>query len=62
MDLARKKLIAKRNVSPHNRLKIFEFLDYLETQEISLPRRIRYLQQMSKKSTSTAIIAYDALM
>ena len=48
MDLARKKLIAKRNVSPHNRLKIFEFLDYLETQEISLPRRIRYLQQMSK--------------
>jgi integrase/ribosomal protein L37E len=48
MDLARKKLTANRRVSPHNRLKILEFLDYLETQEISLPRRIRYLQNMSK--------------
>jgi integrase len=48
MDLARKKLTANRKVCPHNRLKIFEFLDYLETQEISLPRRIRYLQNLSK--------------
>jgi integrase len=48
MDLARKKLTANRKVSPHNRSKILEFLDYLETQEISLPRRIRYLQNMSK--------------
>ena len=48
MDLARKKLTANRKVSIHNRLKILEFLDYLETQEISLPRRTRYLQNMSK--------------
>jgi len=48
MDLARKKLTANRKVSIHNRSKILEFLDYLETQEISLPRRTRYLQNMSK--------------
>jgi integrase/recombinase XerD len=48
MDLARKRLTTNRKVSPHNRLKILEFLDYLETREISLPRRIRYLQNMSK--------------
>ncbi len=48
MDLARKRLTTNRKVSPHNRAKIFEFLDYLETQEISLPRRIRYLHNMSK--------------
>jgi integrase/recombinase XerD len=48
MDLARKKLTANRKVSQHNKAKIQEFLDYLETQEISLPRRIRYLQNLSK--------------
>jgi integrase/ribosomal protein L37E len=48
MELARKRLIANRKVSLRNRAKIFEFLDYLETQEISLPRRIRYLQNLSK--------------
>jgi integrase len=48
MELARKRLIANRKVNPRNRAKIFEFLDYLETQEISLPRRIRYLQNLSK--------------
>ena len=48
MELARKRLVANRKVSLRNRAKIFEFLDYLETQEISLPRRIRYLQNLSK--------------
>jgi integrase/recombinase XerD len=48
MDLARRKLTVNRKVSVHNRSKILEFLDYLETQQISLPRRIRYLQNISK--------------
>jgi hypothetical protein len=48
MDLARRKLTANRKVSAHNRSKILEFLDYPETQEISLPRRIRYLQNISR--------------
>jgi hypothetical protein len=48
MELARRKLAANRKVSPHNKAKILEFLDCVETQEISLPRRIRYLQNMSK--------------
>ena len=48
MELAKKRLAANRKVSAHNRLKILEFLDYLETQDISLPRRIRYLQNISK--------------
>jgi hypothetical protein len=48
MELARKRLITNRKVSLRNRAKIFELLDYLETQEISLLRRIRYLQNLSK--------------
>jgi len=48
MDLAGKRLTANRKVSPHNKTKILEFLDYLETQKISLPRRIRCLQNLTK--------------
>jgi hypothetical protein len=48
LDLARKRLTANRKVTSHNKSKIPEFLDYLETREIGLPRRIRYLQNMSK--------------
>ena len=48
MELAVAKLNENKQVSPHNRTKILGFLDYLETQAISLPRRIRYLQNLTK--------------
>jgi len=37
MELARKKLSGNKNVNLDNRLKILEFLDYQESQGISLP-------------------------
>jgi len=48
MELSRNKLSSNRTVTLHNRLKILEFLDYQETQGISLPRRIKYLQNLTK--------------
>lgn len=48
MELAVIKLKSNRKVSLHNRFKIFRFIDYLETRETSLPRRIRYVQNMTK--------------
>jgi hypothetical protein len=39
MELALAGLRENQNVSLHNRLKILEFPDYLETQEIRLPRQ-----------------------
>jgi len=40
MELAVQRLKENKKVSLHNRLKIFRFLDYLETQQVSLPRRV----------------------
>jgi hypothetical protein len=48
MELAQAGLRRNQNVSIHNRLKIQGFLDYLETQEVGLPRRIRYLLNLGK--------------
>ena len=48
MELALAGLRRNQNVSLHNRLKILEFLDYLETQEVGLPRRIRCLMNLRK--------------
>jgi hypothetical protein len=47
MELAVIKLKENKRVDPHNRIKIFRFLDYAETQDLSLPRRIRYLQNLT---------------
>jgi hypothetical protein len=51
MELAVAKLKANRRVSLNNRLRIFRFLDYLEVQRISLPRRVRYLQNLTKAAS-----------
>jgi integrase len=48
MENALAGLRENQKVSLHNRLKILEFLDYLETQGIGLPRRIRYVLQVGK--------------
>jgi hypothetical protein len=48
MERALAGLKENQNVNLHNRLKILEFLDYLETQEIGLPRRIKYLLNLGK--------------
>jgi integrase/recombinase XerD len=48
MELALAGLRQNQNVSLHNRLKILEFLDYLETQEVGLPRRIKYLLNLGR--------------
>jgi len=48
MELATEKLKQNRKVNLHNRVKAFRFVEYLETQGVSLPRRIRYLQNLTK--------------
>jgi site-specific recombinase XerD len=48
MELAVIKLKENKQVDVNNRIKIFRFLDYAETQGIGLPRRIRYLQNLTK--------------
>jgi integrase len=47
MELAVARLKANKKVSLNNRIKIFRFLDYLETQQIALPRRIRYIVDLT---------------
>jgi site-specific recombinase XerD/ribosomal protein L37E len=51
MELAVIKLKENKRVDLHNRIKIFRFLDFAETQGLSLPRRIRYLQNLTKLAT-----------
>jgi integrase/recombinase XerD len=48
MELAISRLKLNKKVSLHNRLKILRFRDYLETQDVSMPRRIRYIQNLTK--------------
>ena len=48
MELAVGKLKSNRNVNLHNRYKIFRFIEYLETRNTSIARRIRYVQNMTK--------------
>jgi len=48
MELATEKLKASKKVNLHDRFKIFRFLEHLERRGISLPRRIRYLQNLTK--------------
>jgi hypothetical protein len=48
MELALRKLRENKKVNLHNRLKFLKFLDYLETQQVSMPRRIRYAQNLTK--------------
>jgi hypothetical protein len=48
MELAISKLKENKKVSPHNRFKILRFRDYLKTQGVSMPRRIRYVQNLTK--------------
>jgi integrase/recombinase XerD len=48
MELAVIKLKENKRVDVDNRIKIFRFRDYAETQGIGLPRRIRYLQNLTK--------------
>lgn len=55
MDLAIARLKANEKVSLLNRFKIFRFLDCLETKQIALPRRIRYLVDL----TTFASMLYD---
>ena len=47
MELAISKLKRNKKVSLHNRFKILRFRDYLETLEVSMPRRIRYIQNLT---------------
>lgn len=37
-----------KRVSLHNRLKIFRFLDHLESRSVTLPRRIGYLIDLTR--------------
>ena len=48
MKLAVKKLQENNKVNSRNKVKILKFLDYIETQDVGLPRRIRYLQNLTK--------------
>ena len=48
MELAKERLKQNRKVNLHNRCKTLRFIDYLETQGVSLPRRIRYVQNLTK--------------
>jgi integrase/recombinase XerD len=48
MHLAAQRLKQNKNVSLHNRLKIFRFLDYLESRGVTLPRRVRYLIDLTR--------------
>lgn len=48
MELAHAKLKTNKKVTLHNRLIILRFIDFLESQGLSLPRRIRYLQNLTK--------------
>jgi hypothetical protein len=48
MELALRKLRENKKVNLHNRLKILKFLDYLETQQVGLAKRIRYTQNLTK--------------
>ncbi len=59
MELARKKLNSNQKVSLHNRLKILEFIDYQESQGISLPRRIKYLQLAFRNRVSLHRLSYS---
>jgi hypothetical protein len=44
-----------KKVSLHNRIKIFRFMDYLETGGVSPPRRIRYLIELTKLASMLSI-------
>ena len=48
MELALRKLRENKKVNLHNGLKILKFLDYLETQQVGMARRIRYVQNLTK--------------
>ncbi|HXZ98262.1 MAG TPA: hypothetical protein VED24_02725 [Candidatus Acidoferrum sp.] len=48
MELAISRLKLNKKVSLHNRLKILRFRDYLETQDVNMARRMRYIQNLTK--------------
>ena len=48
MHLAAQRLKEKKKVGLHNRFKIFRFLDYLESRGVTLPRRVRYLIDLTR--------------
>ena len=48
MELALKKLQESKIENEHYKEKILKFLDYIETQDVSLPRRVHYLQNLTK--------------
>jgi integrase len=48
MELALRKLHDSDKVNPLNKVHILKFLDHVETQDVGLPRRIRYLQNLTK--------------
>ena len=47
MELAVKKLKENRKVNLHDRYKTFRFIDDLESQGVSLPRRMPYVQNIT---------------
>jgi site-specific recombinase XerD len=55
MQLAVKRLKENKNVSLHNRFKIFRFLEYQETRGVSQPRRIRYLVELTRLAATLSI-------
>lgn len=59
MELALRKLQTSETLTQQNKSKILKFLDYLETQDISLPRRIRYLQNLTKLATMLGPINFS---
>lgn len=48
MEVAQQRLRENKKVQLHNRLKILKFLDYAETQGVGLPRRIKYVFNLTK--------------
>lgn len=48
MELATQRLRENKKVSLRNRPKILKFMDYLESRGVSLPRRIRYLIELTR--------------
>jgi len=48
MELATQRLRENKKVSLCNRPKILKFMDYLESCGVSLPRRIRYLIELTR--------------
>ena len=55
MELAHAKLKGNKKVTLHNRLIILRFMDFLESQGLSLPRRIRYLQNLTKLASMLTV-------